>query len=214
MPSRLTLFYRQSLMALGEFQYYLHKQTWRHRYKYLFLHRAFFKNITRNEHLFWHFCSYTLNSSWKFVFYGISVSSYGNFRWEHNALFYCHYSFYRKCVCVYVCVCEVAQLCLTLCDPMDCVAYQAPPSMGFSRQEYWSGLPFPSPGDLPDPGIEPGSPAFQADALPSEPPGKPIESDRTYLILVPRVPHQLSKYLNHLFRWFIYQIKQKAIVKY
>ena len=44
------------------------------------------------------------------------------------------------------------------------VAYQAPPSMGFSRQEYWSGLPFPSPGDLPDPGIEPGSPAFQADA--------------------------------------------------
>ena len=42
--------------------------------------------------------------------------------------------------------------------------------MGFSRQEYWSGLPFPSPGDLPDPGIEPGSPALQADALPSEPP--------------------------------------------
>ena len=48
------------------------------------------------------------------------------------------------------------------------VAYQAPPSMGFSRQEYWSGLPFPSPGDLPDPGIEPGSSAFQADALTSE----------------------------------------------
>ena len=47
---------------------------------------------------------------------------------------------------------------------------QAPPSMGFSRQEYWSGLPFPSPGDLPDPGIEPGSPALQADTLPSEPP--------------------------------------------
>ena len=53
------------------------------------------------------------------------------------------------------------------------VAYHAPPSMGFSRQEYWSGLPFPSPGDLPDPGIEPESPAFQADALTSEPPGKP-----------------------------------------
>ena len=52
------------------------------------------------------------------------------------------------------------------------VAYQAPPSMGFSRQEYWSGLPFPFPGDLPDPGIEPGFPAFQADALTSEPPGK------------------------------------------
>ena len=49
------------------------------------------------------------------------------------------------------------------------VAYQAPLSMGFSRQEYWSGLPFPSPGDLPDPGIEPGSPALEADALTSEP---------------------------------------------
>ena len=47
-------------------------------------------------------------------------------------------------------------------------------SMGFSRQEYWSGLLFPSPGDLPDPRIEPRSPALQADALPSEPPGKPM----------------------------------------
>ena len=53
------------------------------------------------------------------------------------------------------------------------VAHQAPLSMGFSRQEYCSGLPFPSPGDLPNPGIEPGSSALQADALPSEPPGKP-----------------------------------------
>ena len=53
------------------------------------------------------------------------------------------------------------------------VAYQAPLSMGFSRQEHWSGLPFPSPGDLPEPGIEPGSPALQADALLSETPGKP-----------------------------------------
>ena len=54
------------------------------------------------------------------------------------------------------------------------VAYQAPPSMEFSRQEYWSGLPFPSPGDLPDPGNKPRSPALQADTLLSEPPGKPI----------------------------------------
>ena len=53
------------------------------------------------------------------------------------------------------------------------VAYQASLSMGFSRQEYWSGLPFPPPGDLPDPGIEPGSPTLEADALTSEPPGKP-----------------------------------------
>ena len=53
-------------------------------------------------------------------------------------------------------------------------AYQTPLSMGFSRQEYWSGLPFPSPGDLPDPGIEPRSPTLQADTLTSEPPGKPL----------------------------------------
>ena len=55
------------------------------------------------------------------------------------------------------------------------VAYQAPLSMGFSRQGYWSGLPFPSPEDLPNPGIEPGSPALQVDALLSEPPGKPYK---------------------------------------
>ena len=53
------------------------------------------------------------------------------------------------------------------------VAHQAPQSMDFSKQEYWSGLPFPSPGVLPNPGIEPVSPALQADALSSEPPGKP-----------------------------------------
>ena len=56
------------------------------------------------------------------------------------------------------------------------VAHQTPPSMGFSRQEYWSGLPFPSSGDLPNPGIKPRSPALQADALTSEPPGKPLKS--------------------------------------
>ena len=52
------------------------------------------------------------------------------------------------------------------------VAYQAPLSMGFSRQAYWSGLPFPFPGNLPNPGTEPGSPTLQADALPYKPPGK------------------------------------------
>ena len=63
------------------------------------------------------------------------------------------------------------------------VAYQAPPSMGFSRQEYWNGLPFPSPGDLPDPGIEPRSPALQADDLTSEPPGK--QNDWLLQLLLP-----------------------------
>ena len=54
------------------------------------------------------------------------------------------------------------------------VAYEVPPSMEFSRQEYWSGLPFPSPGNLPDPGIKPGSPTLQAEALPSKSPGKSL----------------------------------------
>ena len=54
------------------------------------------------------------------------------------------------------------------------MSYQAPLSMEFSRQEYWSGLPFPPPGDLPNPGIDPKSPALLADSLSSEPPGKLI----------------------------------------
>ena len=62
----------------------------------------------------------------------------------------------------------------TLCDPPWTVAHQAPPSMGFSRQEYWSGLLFPSPGYLPNPGIKPRSPTLQPDALTSEPSGKPL----------------------------------------
>ena len=61
----------------------------------------------------------------------------------------------------------VIQSCLTFCDPMD------PLFMGPPRQEYWRGLPFPSPGDLPNPGIEPRSLALQVDSLPPEPPEKP-----------------------------------------
>ena len=66
----------------------------------------------------------------------------------------------------------VTQSCPTLVIPWT-VAHQAPLSMGFSRREYWGGLPFPSPGDLPKPRIEHSSPTVQADALPTEPPGKP-----------------------------------------
>ena len=66
----------------------------------------------------------------------------------------------------------VSESCLTLLTPQAAV-HQAPLSMGFSRKEYWSGLPFPSPGDLPDPGMEPKSLALQADSFMSEPPGKP-----------------------------------------
>ena len=69
-------------------------------------------------------------------------------------------------------MCSVTQLCLTLCDPWT-IACQAPLSMAFSRQEYWSGLPFPSPGHLPEPGIEPASPALAAGFFTTAPPGKP-----------------------------------------
>ena len=63
--------------------------------------------------------------------------------------------------------------CIRLFETPWTITYQAPLFMGFSRQEYWSGLPFPSPGDLPDPRIEPGFPTLQIDTLLSEPPGKP-----------------------------------------
>ena len=87
------------------------------------------------------------------------------------------------------------------------VARQAPLSMGFSRQESWSGLPFPPPGDLPDPGIEPGSPAChcrEIDSLPVEPPGKPIRHaasprTRAWLLFarsVPLVPGSLPSVQN------------------
>ena len=71
-------------------------------------------------------------------------------------------------ICVHACISHV-QLFVTLWT----VAHQAPLSVGFSRQEHWSGLSCPLPGDLPNPGIEPGSPALQADSSLSEPPGMP-----------------------------------------
>ena len=93
---------------------------------------------------------------------------------------------------------EVAQSCLTLCDPMDC-----------SRQEYWSGLPFHSLENLRNPGTEPGSPALQADALLSEPPGKPRRASvsklmsllfnmlsRLVIAFLPRNKHLLISWLQ------------------
>ena len=80
-----------------------------------------------------------------------------------------------KDVCSLCCCCCVVGKCLSLSDPMDC-SPQAPLSMEFSRQEYWSGLPFPSPGVLPNPGIEPVSPAVAGRLFTTEPPGKPTHS--------------------------------------
>ena len=71
-------------------------------------------------------------------------------------------------------ICVLSQFsCVQLFATLWTVVFQAPLSMGFSTQEYWSGLPLPTPGDLPNLGIEPVSPALQADSLPTEPPGKP-----------------------------------------
>ena len=84
------------------------------------------------------------------------------------------------------------------------VAHQAPLSMEFSRQEYWSGLPFSSPGNLPDPGIEPVFPALQADALLSEPTGKPAEQGNCCNPLRPFYPGdivRLSSVVRGLSRW-------------
>ena len=77
------------------------------------------------------------------------------------------------CVCVCVCVC-VSRSFVSDSVTSWTIAGHTPLSMEFSRQEYWNGYPFPSPGDLPDPGIDPRSPALQADSLLSEPSGRPL----------------------------------------
>ena len=86
----------------------------------------------------------------------------------------------------------VIQLYLTLCNTVDCVAHQASLSMGFSSQEYWSGQPSPSPGDLSNLGIEPGSSALQADSLPSELPGKPQNTEH----------RDSTEFINKAKSWF------------
>ena len=77
-----------------------------------------------------------------------------------------------------------AQSCPTLFETPWTVAFQAPLSMGSTRQEYWSGLPFPSPGDFPNPMIKPGSPALLADFSPSEPPGQTIYANQVIIMYI------------------------------
>ena len=79
-----------------------------------------------------------------------------------------------------------------------CPTLQAPPPMGFSRQEYWNGLPFPSPGDLPNPGIEPGSLALQADSLPSEPPGNSSKREVCSNTILPQETRKISNKEHNL----------------
>ena len=91
------------------------------------------------------------------------------------------------------------------------VANQAPLSMGFSRQEYWSGLPFPSPGDLPNPEIEPRCPTSQADSLPAEPQGKPKDTGVGSLFLLQRIfpTQELNRSLLHG-RQILYQLSYEG----
>ena len=89
------------------------------------------------------------------------------------------------------------------------VAYQAPLSMAFFREEYWSGLPFPSPGDLPNPGIEPGSPAMQADALPSEPHAKYLKRGRRASGTARPTGH--CPYINHHYIFDLGRLRASAL---
>ena len=83
--------------------------------------------------------------------------------------------------------------------------------MEFSRPEYWSGLPFPSPGDLPNPGIEPRSPTLQADSLPTEPPGKPKNTGVGSLSLLQEIfPTQESNWGLLHWRWILYQLSYQG----
>ena len=123
------------------------------------------------------------------------------YRWVGLGLNWTPFFNYLLCsMCVLV-----AQPCLTLMTPRT-VTHWSPLFMGFSKQEYWSGLPFPSPGDLPYPKIEPGSPSLQADCLQTEPPGKPKNTGEGSLSLLQGIfPTQESNQgLLHC-RWILYQ---------
>ena len=111
-------------------------------------------------------------------------------------------SFFSKCVCM--CVQLVAHSCLTLWYPWTTV-HQAPLSMGFSRQEYWSGLPCPPPGGLPLRRIVPGSPALQADSLPFEPPGKPKWKHISIQLIIKRWK-DIIHVLICLSSWFLWKV--------
>ena len=106
-------------------------------------------------------------------------------------------------------MCLVAQLCLTLCNPMESARLLGP--WGFSRQEYWSGLPYPPPGNLPNPGIKSRSTTVQADSLLSEPPGKPKNTGVGSLSLLQGIflTQESDWGLRHC-RWILYQLSYQG----
>ena len=114
----------------------------------------------------------------------------------------------------------IAQSCLILCNIMDCIAHQDPLSMKFSRQEYWSGLPIPSPGDLLELETEPGFPALQSDSLPLSYQGSPFSSptrDETWnlsseSILTTGVPGKFQKlqFSNVTARWGVNTVSKMS----
>ena len=109
--------------------------------------------------------------------------------------------------------CLVIKSCLILLTPW-IVACQTSLSMGFTSQEYWSRLPCPPPGDLPNPGIEPRSPTLQADGLPSEPPGKPMNIGDDSLSLLQRIflTQESNQGLLHC-RWILYQLRYQGLYR-
>ena len=106
-----------------------------------------------------------------------------------------------------------AVLCLVMSNSaiLQIVAHKAPLSMGFSKQEYWSGLPCPPPGALPNLGIEPRSPALEADSLPSGPPGKPMNTRMGSLSLLQGIvpTSESNRGLLHC-RWILYQLSYQG----
>ena len=104
--------------------------------------------------------------------------------------------------------------CVRLCVTPQTAAHQASPSLGFSKPEYWSGQPFPSPGDLPNPGIKPRSPTLQADSLPAEPQRKPRNTGVGSLSLLQQIfPAQESDWCLLHCRQILYQLSYQGSQK-
>ena len=145
---------------------YIHTNTHTRTYMYTHTHRNTYTHIHTEIHIHSHLnfrlTEPRVNKLPKFLSWII-----WNLKYSFDLV--CSLSHWADLLTV---LCFVAQSCPTLCDPPGTVACQAPLFMGFSRQEYWSGLPCPPPKALPNPRIKPRSPTLQANSLPSEPPGK------------------------------------------